>query len=496
MGMNHKPGRVLLLCGVALGSCGSASAIEWQVTPQVDVAETYSDNIALVADTAVASDDYITQIAPSVAVKGKGRRVALDSSYRLQSLYYAKDADRNQQHNQFHLATNAELVDQLFYLSADAQVLQQQLSPGGVVADNLNVNSGRGDVVTTRIEPSIRRRLGKFAEVDLSYSEGRINYDSDTLTDARLQESKFFLGRGQNSTKLDWQLRYSQSEQWLTELLSVERQQSAAIFRYPLSDHLSLVANGGREEGRISSARSYQNGAYWSIGARWVPSSYFSLGAASGDKDQQVQLSWTPGPRTSLSASYMNREVGVRASNTWTAALQHTTRRTRWVLTRTKEITNDATLIIADTNGDLIRGETYLRIISYLGITEESFTRTISVGGVTYSARRNDFSVGFNSEQRDYELSGRQARLQGGYVGWGLKLSARASSDLRYTVDSATGSSGGNDIDTTSLTWSLKRSFGKQVSAGIEMRTTEIDGGAANLSRSENRLSANARVVF
>ncbi len=496
MGTWDKPGWFLALCVVGLAHGETALAIEWQVAPQVDVAETYSDNITLAPDTAIASEDYVTQIAPSIAVKGKGSRLTLDSRYTLQNLYYAKDSDRNQSHNQFHLATDAELIDQFFYLSASAQIVQQQLTAGGVVADNLNVNSGRGDVVTTRIEPRIKRRLGKFVEFDLSYSEGRINYDSDSIADGRLEETKLLLGRSQDSTKLDWQLRYSQSEQWVTDTLSVERQQSAATFRYPAFDSVSLVANGGREEGRISNSRNYQEGAYWSAGLRWDPSPHFSLEAASGDKDQQARLSWIPSIRTSVNVSYLNRDVGVRVSDIWTATFQHTTRRTRWLFTRFKEITNDATLAIVDVNGDLIRGESYLRIISYFGITEESFARTSSEGSVMYGARRNDFSLGINSEQRDYQLSGRQSQLHGGYLGWGFKLSAKASSDLKYRVDRSTGNSGGNDIETVSLAWSLKRSFGKQISAGLEMRTIEIDGGVANVNRSENRLSANARVIF
>ena len=496
MEMWNKPGWFLVWCITGGVVCGPALAVEWQVTPQVDVAETYSDNITLAPDTAIASEDYVTQIAPSIAIKGKGNRLTLDSRYTLQSFYYAKDADRNQSHNQFYLMTDAELIDEFFYLSASAQVVQQQLTAGGVVADNLNVNSGRGDVVTTRIEPRVKRRLGKFAEFDLSYSEGRIHYGSGSIADARLEETKLLLGRSQDSTKLDWQLRYSQSEQWVTDRLSVERQQSAATFRYPVFDHVSMIANGGREEGRVSSSRSYQDGTYWSAGLRWTPSPHFSLEAASGDKDQQAQLLWIPGIRTTLNVTYLNRDVGVRASDVWTATFQHSTRRMRWLFTRSKEITNDATLAIVDINGDLIRGESYVRILNYFGITEESFTRTSSVGSVMYTARRNDFSLGINSEQRDYQLSGRQAQLQGSYVGWGFKLSAKASSDLRYSVDRSTGNSGGNDLETVSLAWSLKRSFGKQVSAGLEMRTTDIDGGVANLNRSENRLSANARVIF
>lgn len=497
-----------MLCGLWMASSGVSHAAEWRITPQVDLTETYSDNITLASDAAVASDDYITQVAPSIAIKGDGNRLKLDSSYRLQSLYYANSSKRNQTHNQLQLGANAELVEDLFYLSADGRLSQQLLTPGiGGAADNLNLDSGRGDVVTTQIQPRLKHRLGNYVEFDLSYSEGRVNYAGDVIADARLQDRKFSLERSGGPAKLDWQLNHSQSRQWAKEVLRSEREQSAASAQYAVFDRVSLIANGGKEDGQISSSRSYKGGTYWSAGLIWRLTPRLSLEAASGDNDRQGRLQWAPSARTSLSASYLDREVGVRARNAKTGTFNHSTRRTRWTLSYVEEITSNAVLavvgsesvIMLDKSGEPIFdefGDVEITQARQLGIVDEHFRRERSQGSFTFSARRNDITLGINSEQRHYELTDRQAQLHGGFLGWRLKLSARANSNVKYTVDRSNDSNFTNEIETATLTWSLRRSLGKRVSTGIELRATDVDGGVPNLSRSENRISANARVVF
>ena len=499
----------LMLCGFGVVYSGATLAADWQIKPLVDVVETHSNNIGLVSDAAVASDDYITQIAPSITANANGNRLKLDSGYTLQDIVYANNSSHNRSYNQFHLNANAEPIENLFYLSVNSQRSQQLLSPGaGLAADNLNINSGRNNVTTSRIQPSLKRRLGNHIEFDLSYSEGRVNYDSATVADGRSQEEKFSIGRSHAAaTKLEWQLNHSQSRQWAAETLRSGREQSAASVNYALFDHLSLIANGGREDGQISSLTSYKNGAYWSAGLMWRPSPQLSIDVSSGYKNRQASLMWAPGARSSLSVTYLNREVGVRPGHSWTGTLKHSTRKTLWTFSHVEEITTDAVLAIVgyvpvvmlDKSGNPIfndLGLVQIKQMEMFGVVDENFRRQSSQGSFTYSLRKNDLSLGVNSEQRHYELTGRQSQLHGGYLEWRLHLSGRVSSDVRYTVNKTIGISGSNELDTKILTWSLKRTLGKHITTGVELRTTEVDGGSATLNRSENRLSANVRIAF
>lgn len=505
----YKPGLALLLFGAGGVYCNVILAADWDIKPALNISETYSDNIAVGTGTGAASNDFVTQISPAIAVKGDGNRLKLDSSYSLQNIVYANNSSHNRTYNQWKLGADAELIEEFFYLSVDGQRSQRLLTPGlGVASDNLNINSGRQDVVTSRIEPSIKRRLGKYVELDLSYAEGAVNYDSNLVGDARLQDKKFSLGRSREPSKFDWQVNYSQSRQWAGELLRSEREKSAVTLNYNLFDHFSLIANGGKEEGQISgSLQNYRPGSYWSAGLMWRPSPHFSIRGASGDRDTQGNLLWAPNARTSLSATYLDREVGVQASNTWTATLNHNTRRTRWLVSHRETITSSPVLAIVghrdlvafDKKGEPIRDEFDIILIyqeALFGVVDAQFLRKSNQGSFTYVSRKNDLSLGVNSEQRRYEQTNRQAQVRGGFLGWRLRLSARTTSDVKYSVNKITDDSLVSETGTKSLTWSLSRALGRRITTGVELRKIEVDGATANLSRSENRLSANARVVF
>lgn len=506
--MCKPPRLILLLCGLGLACINNSYAADWQIKPQVDIVETYSDNISLASDAATASDDYITQLSPAISIIGNGNRLKFDSSYTLQNLFYANSSSQNKSHNQLRLKADTELIEDLFYLSVDSQVFQQLLAPGnGLVTDNINIGSGRGDVMTSHVQPRLKRTLGKEIEFDLSYTEGRVNYDSETITDVRLHDTKLILDRSNTSAKLDWQLSYNQSRQWGAGALTSEREQSAVMMSYATFENVSLIANGGKEDGQIISSKSYKSGTYWSVGLMWRLSPRLSVEAAKGDNDQQASLTWAPSARTTLSAKYIDREVGVHASNSWSGIFKHLTRRTLWALSYVEEITSDARLAIVgnqtvaltdkdgapvfDDFGRLVVAQSY-----QLGIVDESYRRESGQANFTYSARKNDLSIGANSEQRYYELTNRQAQLHSGFIGWRLKLTARSTSDVKYSLNRSSGNSASADAETKTLMWALKRMLGKHITTGLELRATEVDGGTASLSRSENRISANVRVIF
>lgn len=516
------PGKsaMALLFAALAGSAAPTLAADWRLEPSVKVAATYSDNISLVSDAQEATDEYVTQISPSLSITGSGNRVRLNSSYTLQNLFYAEHSENNRSRNQLHLTADAELLEDFLYLSAYGQVSQQLLTPdNGAVADNLNIGSGREDVVTSRIQPSIRRHLGRFAELDLSYAEGRVNYDGDTVPDGRTETTDFSLKQGPAAGKLDWLMSYNQSRQWSGAELTSDTERSAAVLAYPLFNRLSLTVNGGREEGWIKSAQKFRSGSYWSAGLRWRPTPRLMLAAAQGDRDRQASVNWSPSPRTLLNVSYLDREVGVRARNALSGSFSHSTRRVRWGLTYVEEITTDQVqaitglsepMLIRYPNGVLVTdpatGKVVLGRLPLYGVVDEHYRRERGGATVLLNGRRNSLNFGIYKELRHYQLSGREARVRGGSAGWQFRVSPRAKADLTYTQERGNGSAGtgfgsnanivAGEIERRSLSWDFERNLGKRTSAGLELRTTEVDGETAAQSRSENRITANAKMVF
>lgn len=502
----------MVLAGLAVVHCPSVVlAEEWRFTPQLNLSQIYSDNITLAPDSAKAKDDFVTQISPKISLAGEGRRVKLDSSYTLQSLYYANNYSGMKTYHQLQLGGNAELIEDLFYLSARSRVSQQSLSAGqGIGASNLNLNSGRGNLTTSNIEPSLRHRLGKFAKFDLTHGEGWVSYGGGSVSNSRLQNTKFSLSRW-HPLKLDWQLDYGRSRQWTKDVLKSDREYSAATIRYALFKHASLVVNGGRENGYIvNSTQSYKAGSYWSAGLRWQPSQRITFDVASGNNDQQASLMWAPNRRTSLNASYIDRAVGVHARSSRIVKFRRSTRRVEWGFNHVKEIGSYTRTLVGlnskldfNADGELVYdqyGVPQLIQEQVFGVIVEQYQRDSTQGSFTYKARRNEIGLSIHSEQRHYETTGRRTQLHGGNVTWKLKLSARSRSELIYNINkmnmNQTSSSTVRETDYSSLSLRLEHSIGRRTTAGTYLRTTEVNRGLATNSHSENRISAYAKVIF
>src|SRR5687768_6642170 len=67
---------------------------EWRVTPSLTLSETYTDNVELNVQDEEESD-FITEIAPGIALAGRGSRFLFDLGYRLQALVHAQDGGRD-----------------------------------------------------------------------------------------------------------------------------------------------------------------------------------------------------------------------------------------------------------------------------------------------------------------------------------------------------------------------------------------------------------------
>ncbi|MGI0014804.1 MAG: TIGR03016 family PEP-CTERM system-associated outer membrane protein, partial [Nitrososphaera sp.] len=95
----------------------------WTIIPDFIIGETYTDNVGLTSSQ--TTDDFITQLNPGIQVLGDTRRVAFDLNYDLQHLVYANNPDFNDTFHRLFSAVNAELVEQIIFLDADATITQQ-----------------------------------------------------------------------------------------------------------------------------------------------------------------------------------------------------------------------------------------------------------------------------------------------------------------------------------------------------------------------------------
>ncbi len=484
----------------AMSCLHSVTAGEWQVNPEVGMRGTYSDNIALVSEAQGEQRRFVSEVIPAVEVLGTGNRLNVKGNYSLQSIYYGRKFTDNRNISQFLLNSDAEVIEDWLYLDIGAQQSQRLISAvKGITADNLAPNSGRGDVLTTTVSPRIKHSFGRALDLDAGYTESRVRYDASSLEDSLIKNNAVRLSRGLGITRLSWQLNYNDNKQWRGDTLSSQRKVGNGVVRYRAIDHVSVVANAGREVGQVVGGRQFQQGNYWSAGVLWTPTPRFSLELSSGKKDKQGTVSWAPTARTSMGVSYVDRSVGVRPSAAWRGFFNHRTRRTKWGLSYVKEISNDAKLEIVGQKEEFYVDELLdalrTRLVDDYGISNEEYTRTSSQADFSYTSKKNQIGVVLSKEQRDYETSTRQGETDGLVLTWGHNFTRRINSSLRYLLSDKTENTQG-DTNSSVLSLGVNWEIGRRTLVGMEYRQAKLDSDDINRDYVENRLSANLKITL
>ena len=75
--LHRRP--VAAAVGLALLSLAPACRADWKFTPQVEVRETYTDNVALRPN---GEGNWVTELAPSLRIAHTGPRLQLDATIR------------------------------------------------------------------------------------------------------------------------------------------------------------------------------------------------------------------------------------------------------------------------------------------------------------------------------------------------------------------------------------------------------------------------------
>ncbi len=197
---------VCFVLGLHLVAAPLAWGGEWRITPRLEVRQTVTDNVTL-APQGQEESDAVTEINPIISMRGTGRRLNLNLNYRLQSLFYAQDSDRNDVRHQLGATANVELVKERFFIEAAASVRQANIfNTGRVARDNVTVTGNRSDVASASIEPIWRERWGGYADTELRYRTQAFRADTDNIADSNFDEVNLTAQNGRRSTQLTWNI--------------------------------------------------------------------------------------------------------------------------------------------------------------------------------------------------------------------------------------------------------------------------------------------------
>jgi uncharacterized protein (PEP-CTERM system associated) len=283
-----------------------ACRADWKVVPSVEVRETYTDNVRLEASQAARSE-FITEVAPSVAVSNDGPRLKLRGTFSTRLYGYSDDSVQGLSRSQRQLAADAraKLIEDLLFFDATASIGQSSISAFGPQVNNNNGYSGtnRTEVSTWRVSPYLTHRFGSTASAELRYARDSVRPGSFGVGDSSSDTASLSIASGEAFRTVGWGLQLSRQELDDSQAGQSTSQNGSASLRYRITDSFNLNLSGGYDK--------YD---------------YQALGGKTAGKSYSAGFSWNPSLRTSIQASAGKRYFG----NSYMLAALHRSRRTVW----------------------------------------------------------------------------------------------------------------------------------------------------------------------
>ncbi|SFU47290.1 TIGR03016 family PEP-CTERM system-associated outer membrane protein [Pseudoduganella namucuonensis] len=313
---------------VAVLPLAPASHAAWKFTPQLEVRESYTDNVAA-STRELAQAQWVTSFAPGFTLETDGPRVQAKIGYN-KHLYKFKDAnvggarDSDQQLNA-HL--HANLVNDLLFLDTDATTQQHSASAFGPLLSNTITSfasANANEVKTLRIAPYLKHRFGSIANAELRYTRDRV--ETDNMGFGRSDSNNVMLNAtsGTAFRQLGWALNYQRQQLDTQSTRSLGGASPGpqgtsnttdnlnTSLRYLYSPTLTLTASAGYDKYDYDALGGVTQGKSWSAGVTWLPS-----------------------PRTSIQATAGKRYYG----NSYSLNAQHRSRASVWIISYNDAVT-------------------------------------------------------------------------------------------------------------------------------------------------------------
>jgi uncharacterized protein (PEP-CTERM system associated) len=486
---------------------------EWRIKPRLEVIQTFTDNVTL-APQGQEESDAVTEINPIIQMQGTGRRLNVSLNYRLQSLFYAEDSDRNDVRHQLGAAADVELVKERFFLEAGASVRQANiLNTGRVARDNVTVTDNRSDVASVSVEPIWRERWGGYADTELRYLTRAFRADTDDISDSNFDDVRLTAQNGRRSTQLAWNIdaRYRKEER-LDQDDDFEDYVAEGEARWPANREFYLLGVAGYEGSDFSTTRELTDDYFWSLGAGWSPSRFVTIEGGKGENNQFVSVFLNPSTRSSLSVQYQDRAVGSNPGATYDARLQYRTRKARFSggyveQTTTAQQTFDdiATFPTSNPFGDAVLDPFSVLLCrsdrsSAPSLTDEVFVRRrFELFGGVRAGKRQDFGLTVFSERFEYEEAGDADEGAGVCGSWNWQFRRRTALTTTFEfdhVDFRESDPTEDKADDAVFRVRLGHTFARQLIGSLEYRYRDRNSSSDEFSYDENRIEARVIKTF
>lgn len=293
------------------GELRIGQSTSWQITPEISVTETRTDNAAL-TPASTARKSWVTEYTPGIRIEKTGVRTRIFADFRFHDFRYARNSQFNNNQRLLNSFATMEAIDNLFYVDANANISQQNRSAFSLAAatDASGPNGNRVETATNQISPHIRGKLADIAAYQLRFVGADIRSNDIALPDTKGKQWTGFIKNERARSGFGWAIDGNALSFRNKTVGKAHDERVRASLSYEFDPQVHLTAIGGSENTNFAGTR---NGAH-----------------TSG-----IGLEWSPDARTQFAAVKEKRFFG----NSHSATISHRTRLSAWKFTSTRDVT-------------------------------------------------------------------------------------------------------------------------------------------------------------
>lgn len=267
LGRFLRSGLGVVLCSA--GHSSSALAENWRLEPAVSVRETWTDNVGLVTSE-FARSDFVTEVSPSLSVRGRGSRGRVDIDYRPTALFYARQSGRNDFLNLLNASGAVEAIERLLFVDARAQITQQAISAfGPQPSSNVNSTSNRTETRVFSLSPYLKGIVGDLASYEVRYQASTTRTQEQTVAQGDSRILTVDLASVSDFASFGWLADFRNASYDFRVGQDVKAHRARGTLIYRIDPELWISARGGQESNDFSgSNRAYST---YGIGLQWAP---------------------------------------------------------------------------------------------------------------------------------------------------------------------------------------------------------------------------------
>ena len=454
-----------------------------RIDKSVHTSMTFTDNVNLDPD-GEESSALITRLGNNLSVSAELARFTghLNTNYDL--VFDSNDSDLSLD-SVLAATSTAELMRDHLFFDLNAGINRTLLDSRQSSSASSSVTTNRDTSVTLSASPFLVHRLGDFADAQWRYRISPVLISSNDSSDSLTHSVSNSLTGGEMFQTLGWSLNSQAGQIFRSDEDDIDFADTSLGLSYGLWRGFSLLGSVGYVYRTSDSDTDTDgdddglNGISWDAGFRWQPSPRTSLEATYGQRDQDdtfdATLRHQIGPKTSIQASYRDER-----------------------LTDQERFIQGIAGFIIDDQGNFIDPATGLPFDPNDPVTSfnDTTTRTRSLrGAIRHSSGRNTVTLS-GSASRETGGSDGDEESFGAILSWTRPLSRQLGFSASAGYERDEFSSDGREDDNYRFNSSLSYRLFSTTSANLSYSFQKQDSTDSSQEFTENTVTVGLSIGF